>query len=262
MTNQIQLMTATDATEGLTTSSNTLVAHARAMVIVDETSHGKANEMLVNIKRAAKDVEADREKIYRPAKQVVDEISRRYKPVLDMLEAAEKALKNTIGTWQQEQARIAEQKRLAEIKEREEAALRAAEAAEAERKAQEEVVRAAAAAEAARLAEEGQAEAAKAVEEAAEATLADIKAEADKATSQMIDQTTKVESTFNSTAQVAGGGAATTRMVWCAEVEDKAKLPAEFVIPNMTAINQAVRDGVREIAGVKIYQKPSVAVRI
>lgn len=54
---------------------------------------------------------------------------------------------------------------------------------------------------------------------------------------------------------------ATVRMVWAFEIIDQTQLPAEYLIPDMTKIREAVRAGVREIPGVKIEQKPQIAVK-
>jgi hypothetical protein len=49
-------------------------------------------------------------------------------------------------------------------------------------------------------------------------------------------------------------------MIWSYEVEDEKKVPREYLQINPSAINAAVRNGVRKIAGVKIFEKPSIAV--
>lgn len=46
---------------------------------------------------------------------------------------------------------------------------------------------------------------------------------------------------------------------WKAEVLDETKIPREFLSVDMKKINEAVRLGVREIAGVKISQETSIA---
>ena len=45
------------------------------------------------------------------------------------------------------------------------------------------------------------------------------------------------------------------------EVVDKSKLPLEFLKVDEVAIRNAIRNGDREIAGVKIFQKPQIALR-
>lgn len=43
--------------------------------------------------------------------------------------------------------------------------------------------------------------------------------------------------------------------VWKFEIEDESLVPREFLIVNETAIRVAIREGKREIAGVRIYQE-------
>ena len=57
------------------------------------------------------------------------------------------------------------------------------------------------------------------------------------------------------------GTNASVRMVWTFEVVDLAQVPAEFLAVNDTAVRQAIKDGTREIPGLKIYQKPTVAIK-
>jgi septal ring factor EnvC (AmiA/AmiB activator) len=56
-------------------------------------------------------------------------------------------------------------------------------------------------------------------------------------------------------------GQSQTAMRWTGEVTDFSKLPDEYKQVNQVAINQAIRDGARDIPGVKIEQKPVVGFR-
>ena len=56
-------------------------------------------------------------------------------------------------------------------------------------------------------------------------------------------------------------GAATGRKVWKWEVADLAKVPDEYFIIDEKKINALVRGGVREIAGLKIYEDTEVSFR-
>lgn len=57
----------------------------------------------------------------------------------------------------------------------------------------------------------------------------------------------------------AAGSMATSTTVrrWVHEVVDVAKVPRKYLVVNDTAIRAAIRDGVRDIAGVRIYQQES-----
>lgn len=259
--NQIQLYTSTDEAKQLVSSSGTLVAQARAVLVVDDASLTAATEFLTTVKQQLKHVEAEKEKLYRPAKQALDAISELFKSTLTKLEDAEKALKATIGTYQMEQKRIADAKAAEEKRLRDEAILKAQQEQERQQREQEAAVRAQAAEAAARLEAEGKAEQAAAVQAQAEAVLEDIKQENEATTLAMIENTTSITAAHEATTRTSSG-MATTRMVWTAEVVDVSQLPAEYLLPNTAAINAAVRAGVREIAGVRIYEKPSVSVRV
>lgn len=57
------------------------------------------------------------------------------------------------------------------------------------------------------------------------------------------------------------GENASVRMVWAFDVVDLAQVPAEFIVVNEKSVREAIKNGVREIAGLKIYQKPTVAIK-
>lgn len=54
---------------------------------------------------------------------------------------------------------------------------------------------------------------------------------------------------------------ATVRMVWDFEITDITKVPAEYLQINASAVRDAIKSGVRDIAGLNIFQKPTVAVK-
>jgi hypothetical protein len=56
-------------------------------------------------------------------------------------------------------------------------------------------------------------------------------------------------------------GTVQTRKVWKFEVEDAAQVPREFLIVDEARIRQAVRDGVREIKGVRIFEDTQIVTR-
>lgn len=63
----------------------------------------------------------------------------------------------------------------------------------------------------------------------------------------------------NTTHSDTGKAVGTKR--WTATIIDTKQIPAEFMIPDMTKINAAVRAGVREIPGVEIKQVENVSFR-
>lgn len=52
-----------------------------------------------------------------------------------------------------------------------------------------------------------------------------------------------------------------TMRVWTYEVEDIGKVPREFLILDSGAIMREIRQGIRQISGLRIYQKETVQVR-
>lgn len=64
------------------------------------------------------------------------------------------------------------------------------------------------------------------------------------------------------TVRGAYGAATGLRDFWVCEVEDISKVPHEYLMPNMAALNKAVRsDGVREIPGCKIWNDQKAVTR-
>lgn len=57
------------------------------------------------------------------------------------------------------------------------------------------------------------------------------------------------------------GASAHVRKVWKADVVDESQVPREFCSPDMKLINQAVKGGVREIAGVRIWEENTTILR-
>ena len=51
-----------------------------------------------------------------------------------------------------------------------------------------------------------------------------------------------------------------TRKVWAFNIVDFSKLPDEYKVINNVAINQAMRNGVREIKGLRIYQEEKLSI--
>ena len=57
------------------------------------------------------------------------------------------------------------------------------------------------------------------------------------------------------------GGTVTAKKVWAWQVVDEKKIPREWFSLDEKKVNAAVRGGLREIPGIKIFQKESLAVR-
>jgi len=57
-------------------------------------------------------------------------------------------------------------------------------------------------------------------------------------------------------------GAITAKKVWQFEIIDETKIPREYLIVDERKIREAIRNGVREINGVRIYETESIAVNL
>ena len=57
-------------------------------------------------------------------------------------------------------------------------------------------------------------------------------------------------------------GSATTKLVWTFEIEDTKKVPNGYKVINEKAIRAAVKAGVREIPGVRIYQDNELSIKV
>ena len=51
-----------------------------------------------------------------------------------------------------------------------------------------------------------------------------------------------------------------TRKVWTFEVQDPEKIPYEYMVIDPVSIRNAIREGVREIPGIKIYQEEQLSI--
>ena len=72
---------------------------------------------------------------------------------------------------------------------------------------------------------------------------------------QLINQTAKAEVVNLSTENNI------VSKVWDFELVDISAVPQEFIILNDKAVRQAIREGVREIKGIKIFQKARVSIK-
>jgi len=57
------------------------------------------------------------------------------------------------------------------------------------------------------------------------------------------------------------GAVAYQKKVWDFEIIDESQIPREYLCPNVKKIREAIRMGVREIPGIKIYEKLDINLR-
>lgn len=202
-------------------------AKATDLVIHDAPSCVLANEMLLQLQAAKKALEERKAFFVKPLKDHVKRIEALYTKPLKQLASADEQLRAKVLDYRKaEQAKVDAERRRRE----EELAEAQRKAEEAQRKAEKSNRKATAA----------KAEAATdAVNEAALAVLA---------------TPTQARVIHTEIGQVA------TRKVWDFEVVDKALVPDQYWELDERAIRMAVTSGLRNIPGVRIFQKESLTV--
>jgi len=216
-----------------------IVAFGGELTVTSDSEAETVTEVLGRIAKAVKAVKAARLTITRPLDQQKKAALDLEKAILSPLEPVDRTLRAGLGAYQAEQQRKAraEQERLdRERREAEEAARREAEAAAA--KARE----------------------AEATEDDAAVEQAEAVADMARAR-ELAAQAAPRQEVVPAGPARASAGTASTRMVWRATVTDETELPREYLRVDQAAINRAVRQGLREIPGVKIEEVPEVAVR-
>lgn len=257
---QVTQLTSVSANEAtLLGNKNDLAAQVKAIAIVDTESCERAVVLTKNLQALKRAIEKDKEELYRPAKDLADKISARYKTALDAVDAAIKEANQHILKWQRDVAAAAEAERQRKQKEADDEALRLAEEAKKAGQAEQDAIDAAAKAEADRLTAEGKTDQAAATLAKAEAD----KAEAAAATTLAVDNTLENAKTVKAedTAVRANGAVSSIAKRWTYEVEDISKVPAQFLEINRGAIQAAVRDGERNIPGLRIFQAEGLVIR-
>jgi flagellar biosynthesis GTPase FlhF len=256
------------------------LARVKALVITSPESYAAAAADLAAIKGEFKVVDKQREDLKAPSLEGCRRVDAFFKPPLDFLRSAEQIVKGKLTDYdrQQEQLRIAEQRRLDE-EARKERERKEAEAREVERKAREKAESERKAADEARKAEErarreadeakarGDREAAEAAEKQAraaakEAAKLDTRAERTEAAGE--EKAATLQAAAHSVVapviqreppKIAG---LTRREDWKFEVTDPSKVPREYLMVDEQKIGKVVKALKKEtvIAGVRVYPVP------
>lgn len=187
------------------------------------------------VKDFMKKIEARRTELVKPLNERVKEINAYAKQIGAPLEAAESHIKKQLVSWE----RVLEQKRQEEMRKLEAARKQAEAEAQAKLKAQQE-----------------EAETVAMFMEEKEVKRTEIiqQAEAERAIFAIEKDHKEAEKTV---AAIKVSGA---RKTWTFEVTDEALIPRAYLCIDEKAIRQAVRDGIREIPGVNIFQETSIAI--
>lgn len=246
---------------------------AKALTVQDQESLNIAVMLGGNAKKIAKAIDAQRKAIILEPSEFVKGVNGLCKMITDSLDETERTTKAKIGQYQ---ARVEMERRERERKAREEAeALQRklqAEADEANRKAREEARK--------RAEEEARIKREKEEAEARErgAKEAELKAIAEKAERDRLEALRKAEEEAKANAVEAPvvaapvvqeapkvtrteAGSASQRKVWTFEIEHPEAVPREYLTVDEKKIRDAVRMGVREIAGVRIFEESKTVFR-
>lgn len=194
----------------------------RAFKITDDTTRSNASVLLSSVKQKVKDVTFKKDTIVKPIKNSVKLIEAEFKLILDPLAELETIIKKEIARdyTVQEQIRL-----------------------ETERKARELEAK-----KLAKLDEKLNSD------NPLEASLAENKAEQIRQ-----DTETKLDAVAVKTNINTSVGSTNIRKIWTYEVIDPKLVPAEYKVIDSALVNGAIRNGARNIAGLRIYEKPIVA---
>lgn len=226
---------------------------AKAIHITDEPSQVAAVELGTTIRNLKNQVERVRKATVQPFNDHVKDVNNLAKSFIDPLDTGERDLKGKISTYQTK-LRLEQERKAAEARE---AARKVQEAYEAEQRvireealrkvleAQEEMRRKEEAGEY----DEKHAALERTIAEETEAAAAPIQV----AVAPVIPEIPKAVRTET--------GSAHQRMAWEFKVIDKSMVPPEYLMVDEKAIRQAVKAGIRQIRGVRIFEQASTTFR-
>lgn len=228
-------MPVTDEETQIRASVGELVSASKDVAIMTHADLSAATDLVKAIKQRAKEAEDARTKITKPINDGLREINSRFKAMMQPLLDAEAEVKRKMVRFQEAEERRA----------REEAARKEAERQEQLRREQEEADR--------RRAAEAQ--------EAADPTL-------DRPDMPQIEQEpvyvpppAPIQPEIRKTTYGQSGAAFTAKKVWDYELVDLAQVPVQFLSLDSTKVNQAVKAGLRDIPGLRIFEKTVASVR-
>lgn len=204
------------------------IAEINAMPVKTRADFDVASEWLKAVANFEKQIKAKEKEAIAPHKAIVDEIKANFKKPLDILAEAQTTARGKINAFLLIERRALEEqarKDMAERQKQAEKELKKLDRADKRADKFDDVT-------------------ANAVREMNADKRSEIIAAANKETE--INQ-----SNINSS----------VRMIWDFKTVDIKSVPAEFLQINATAVRDAIKNGVREISGLKIFQKPTIAIK-
>lgn len=201
---------------------------AKLISVTDAVSYDTAVTFLKEVNTKLKDFKAQRDKYIKPMKDSIKAIDERLKEPIKLLEDTDATLREKLNAYLNEVRKREEERLALERKKREDEAIRQLDNLE-----------------------QAKTQAAEYDEVTQKAIQRTIENKQNKAIEATVSQE-KINLSTNS---------ASVSMVWDFEVINKAQLPLEYLKVDEVAIRNAIRNGSREIAGVKIFQKPQLSLR-
>lgn len=226
-----------------------MVSQAKAIQITDEPSQVAAVELGTTARKLKNKVETLRKSTVQPFNDHVKDVNNLAKSFTDPLDTAERDLKAKISTYQTK-LRLEQEKRAAEARE---AARKVQEAYEAE---QREIRL-----EAYRKAQEAEKALKKEKDAAARAALERTIAEETEAANAPIQIAVAPVIPEIPKAVRTESGSAHQRMTWVFEVTHETDIPRRYMSVDEQKIRQAVKAGIRQIPGVRIFEQASTTFR-
>lgn len=280
-------------------AGSALRAQAEHITVDDAISAQTATALLAQVVGARRHAEAQRVELVGPLNAVVKKINAAAKRTTEPLAEAERTLKGKLLGYQREQQRLADEERArleAEAEQRRaveaERMRLAEEAARAEREAAERAARAVRDEQARREREESDALSAKiraatdeqlaalvhggsnelaalaSAEVAQRSAIRDVEQAAEAARRAEEEARTAAPLPIAAPAVVAparlegGGASVSVRKRWTFEVVDEAQVDRRFVKLDTAAVRAAIREGLRESPGLRIYQTDDASVSL
>lgn len=233
---EAQIMNSLSALDPLKVQAGVIAKPALELKVKDEASQLVATGMLKDIKGLLVQIDDQRTLIVKPHNDYVKRVNTYAKDISEQLVRAETSLKGELRARaaELERVRMEEQKR-----------------AEAERLQREKEIREKAEAEKAAAANDFDALLAPPEQVAEKEAVREVAVERElKAAAEQHAATSKTIASM----KVAG-----TRKVWKFEITDVSQIPREYLVVDESAIRKAMMAGVRDIAGVRIFEDVVIA---
>jgi len=211
------------------------------LVITTSAEEMKAINGLTFVQSVLKGTEKSRKELVKPINDEVSKINTSYKILQEPFRQAENNLKQAMLAWRQAEQRRIEEERIRIVYENAERERIAREAAEKARVEAEELAR--------KQAEDAGLDETEVDEWVAESTQS------------VPEVVAEVEQVPEDLAKTTKGtiGSINVRKTWDFEVTNQSEIPRAYCVPDEKRIRVAVRAGVRDIPGVRIFEKETIA---